>query len=275
MEGGPPGTAGSRWCPTPSRTGHASWPIRHGDGHRVGHGALDRPGRIASCLAGMGDAQGVAVRQTVQCLLDWNASCPPDMGAGGPRPAAPQDRPVDGLTWASTGSGDGTRARPRLRPTSCLPSWAMTARHGGPRRRGSAIRRPVGPSDMATAGRGTGPLCMAGRCPPGSTPDTGTFARHLAHQGGSAVLQGGGPAGRDTSWVQKLTDWRCRGGEVRRWARGLGGCGAWRQGSGPSGRRLGLTSRQFALAEGDTVGRRLRCSTDRPVGQLAMAHGET
>ena len=148
---------------------------------------------------------------------------------GGPRPAVPQGRPVDGLTWASTVRGDGTRARPRLPPTSCLPSWAMPARHGGPRRRGSAIRRPVGPSDMATAGRGTGPLCMAGRCPPESTPDTGTFARHLAHQGGSAVLQGGGPAGRDTSWVQKVTDWRCRGGEVRRWARGLGGCGASRQ----------------------------------------------
>ena len=128
--------------------------------------------------------------QTVQCLLDGDASCPPDMGAGGPRPAAPQERPVDGLTWASTVSGDGTRARPRLRPTSCLRSWAMTARHGGPRRRGSAIRRPVGPSDMGTAGRGTGPLCMAGRCPPESTPDTGTFARHLAHPGGSAVLQG-------------------------------------------------------------------------------------
>ena len=28
-------------------------------------------------------------------------------------------------------------------------------------------------------------------------------------------------------------------------------------------------------AEGDTVGRRLRCSTGRPVGQLAMAPGET
>lgn len=111
-------------------------------------------------------------------------------------------------------------------------------------------------------------------------------------QGGRRYCRGGGPAGRDTSWVQKLADWRCRGGEVRRWARGLGGCGASRQGPGPSGRRLpwqeqragrstwwgrrlGLTSRPFALAEGDTVGRRLRCSTGRPVGQLAMAPGET
>lgn len=69
---------------------------------------------------------------------------------------------------------------------------------------------------------GHGNVCTASRPPRGV--------------GGTAG--GGGPAGRDTSWVQKLTDWRRRGGEVRRWARGLGGCGASRQGSGPSGRRL-------------------------------------
>ena len=107
-------------------------------------------------------------------------------------------------------------------------------------------------------------------------------------QGGRRYCRGGGPAGRDTSWVQKLTDWRCRGGEVRRWARGLGGCGASRQGPGPSGRRLpwqeqragrstwwgrrlGLTSRQFALGGGGH-GRPAFAVLDRPAS-WPVGHG--